>query len=365
VHDRALQNTIMVMRTPNRPTLLPALLALGALLAWRATPIGGAPQRPALLTQFLQRQIGLDSAQLGALEEGQAIVKVLDTEDKRDVAVFGIITADVPRKTYIARVLDFQHSLRSPTRARFGIFSDPAVPSDLAALTLDPHDVADLKDCYPGKCQIKLPATEMQRIREEVDWKAGDVQARVDAYARQRLQEYVTDYRARGNAAMVVYDDRGNVRAGDAFAGLLGQSPYVYEYAPSFHTYLVTYPRGEIPGLTEILYWSDETLPRLKPILSVTHVAVYSPPELPGATLVASKQIYADHYFEAAFELLTVVDRPRASGSPGTYLLLLRRFRFDNMPSGGLINIRGKVVGKLRDQVRADLEREAASPASR
>jgi hypothetical protein len=28
------------------------------------------------------------------------------------------------------------------------------------------------------------------------------------------------------------------------------------------------------------------------------------------------------------------------------------------MPSGGLINIRGKVVGKLRDQARLDLERE-------
>ena len=329
---------------------------VAALIASVAPSLPG--QRPAGLTQFLRKHIGLDSTQLAALDQGQAVAKVLDTQDKRDVAVFGIVTSDQAREVYVARLRDFQHSLRTPTRTQFGIFSNPAVPADLAALTVDPQDVADLKGCRPGECQVKLPAVDMQRIRAQVDWKGDDAQARVDAYARQRLLEYITDYRARGNAAMVVYDDRGNVRASDAFEGLLGQSAYVYEYAPSFHKYLTTYPRDTLPGLEEVFFWSDETLPRLKPILSVNHLAVYSPPELPGATLVASKQIYANHYFEAAFELLTIIDRPRPNGPPGTYLVLLRRFRFDNMPSGGLINIRGKAVGKLRDQTRIDLERE-------
>jgi hypothetical protein len=334
-------------------------LAVGAALIGCLASPAPAQQRPAALTLFLRKHIGLDSAQLALLEQGQTIVKVLDTEDKRDVAVFGIVTTDLPRDAYIRRVLDFQHSLRAPTRARFGLFSNPATPSDVAALTIDARDVADLKECQPGKCQVKLPAEDMRRIQEEVDWNAGDVQARVDAYARRRLREYVTDYRARGNAAMVVYDDRGNVRAGDAFAGLLGQSPYIYEYAPSFHNYLMTYPRGgELKDLTEVLFWSVDLLPRLKPILSVTHLVVCTPPELPAATLVAAKQIYADHYFEAAFDLLTVVERPTATGTSGTYLVLLRRFRFDHMPSGGLINIRGKVIGKLRDQARADLEQQ-------
>ena len=327
-----------------------------------AAPASGQ-QRPATLTEFLQRRIGLDSAQLAAVDQGRAVVKVLDTQDKRDVAVFAIITADVPREVYVQRVQDFQTSLRTPTRTQFGIFSDPAAAADLAALTVDNRDIADLKDCRPGDCKVKLPATEMRRIREEVDWKAGDVQAQVDAYARRRLLEYVSDYRTRGDTAMVVYDDRGNVRASHAFAALLGQSAYVYEYAPSFHKYLATYPHGKLDGLTEVLFWSDEALPRLKPILSITHLAVYAPPELPGATLVAAKQIYADHYFEAAFELLTVIDRQRSAGEPGIYLVLLRRFRFDDLPSGGLINIRGKVIGKLRDQARADLERATRDPA--
>jgi len=342
-----------------RPWLrLAGVAALVGGLAAAAAP-GYGQQLPAPLARFLQHSIGLDSTQVAVVERGAAVVKVLDTENKRDVAVFGIITADVPREVYVQRLRDFRSSLRRPTRVRFGIFSDPPTAADVQGLIVDIPDLSEVRDCRPGDCKIKLPATEMKRLREEIDWSGADPQGQVNAYARQRLLEYVSDYRARGDTAMVVYDDRGNVRASDAFAALLGQSPYVYEYVPSFQTYLATYPRGRLGDVAEVLYWSEDALPKLKPILSVTHLAVYAPPELSGATLVAEKQIYADHYFEAAFSLMAVADRASAP-KPGIYLVLLRRFRFDNMPSGRIINIRGKVVGKLRDQMRVDLEREKA-----
>ena len=330
------------------------LTLLGAIVA---TPMQG--QAPAQLVTFLRQSIGLDSAQLALIERGDGVVKVLDTKDRRDVAVFGIITADVPRERYVARLQDFPSSLRAPTRTRFGIFSDPATAADVLDLEVDPQDVPEVRDCHPNDCKIKLPATAMKRLHEEIDWSAADPQVQVNAYARQRLVEYVTDYRARGDTAMVVYDNRGNVRASTAFAALLAESPYVYEYVPVFHEYLATYPRRKLDGLSEVIFWSDDRLPRLKPILSVTHLAVYAPPDLP-ATFVAAKQIYSDHYFEAAFDLTTVIDRTTAGGAPGIYLVLLRRSRFDDLPTG-LFNIRGKVVGKLRDQMRADLDREKAT----
>ena len=316
-------------------------------------------QTPAPLLRFLRNSIGLDTAQLAAVEQGAGVVKVLDTKNRRDVAVFGIITADVPRPRYVAHLQDFPNSLRAPTRTRFGIFSDPATAADVQDLVVDPQDVPEVRDCHPNDCKIKLPATAMKRLHEEIDWSAADPQAQVNAYARQRLVEYVTDYRTRGDTAMVVYDNRGNVRASSAFAALLAESPYVYEYVPVFHEYLATYPRRKLDGLSEVIFWSEDRLPRLKPILSVTHLAVYAPPDLP-ATFVAAKQIYSDHYFEAAFDLATVIDRTTAAGAPGIYLVLLRRSRFDDLPTG-LFNIRGKVIGKLRDQMRADLDREKAA----
>ena len=194
----------------------PVDIALLGCIAAAASLAG--QQTPAPLARFLRQSIGLDSAQLVAVERGSAVVKVLDTKNQRDVAVFGIVTADVPRQRYVAHLQDFRSSLRAPTRTRFGIFSDPATAADVQDLVVDQQDVSEVKDCHPNDCKIKLPATEMKRLREEIDWSAVDPQVQVNAYARQRLLAYVTDYRTRGDTAMVVYDNRGNVRASSAFA---------------------------------------------------------------------------------------------------------------------------------------------------
>src|SRR6266571_4404527 len=244
-----------------RPWLrLAGVAALVGGLATAAAP-GYGQQLPAPLARFLRQSIGLDSTQVAVVERGAVVVKVLETENKRDVAVFGIITADVPREVYVQRLRDFRSSLRRPTRVRFGIFSDPPSAADVQGLIVDIPDLSEVRDCRPGDCKIKLPATEMKRLREAIDWSGADPQAQLNAYARQRLLDYVSDYRARGDTAMVVYDDRGNVRASDAFAALLGQSPYVYEYVPSFQTYLATYPRGKLGEVAEVLYWSVDARP--------------------------------------------------------------------------------------------------------
>jgi len=331
-----------------------SLLVVTLLGAIAAAPVQG--QAPAQLVRFLRQSIGLDSAQLALVERGEGVVKVLDTKDRRDVALFGIITSPASRDAYLAQVRDFRNSLRTPTRTHFGIFSDPASAADVEAVTVSMRDVEDMKDCRPGNCVVKLPATDMRRIHEETTWSADDIQAQLSAYARRRLVAYVTDYRARGDSAMAIYDDRGNlnVHSSAAFAGLLAESPYVYENVPSLGRYLAAYPREKLAGATEVLFWSENAMPHLRPILSVTHEVVYTPPELPGVTLIAAKQLYADHYFEAALDLTCVVDR-----QGGSYLLVLRRYRFDNMPSGGLLNIRGRAVGALRDQLLADLRRAA------
>ena len=312
---------------------------------------------PARLTEFLQRSIGFDAQQLATVERGEPVVKVLETQDRRDVALFGIITTPIGREQYVRALRDFATSLRTPGRTQLGIFSNPAAESDVAAVTISSRDVADMKDCRPGDCVVKLPATDMRRIHDEMNWSASpsDLQAQLNAYARRRLVEYVTDYRQRGDSALAVYDDRGNLnqRSSEAFAAQLAESPYVYQTVPSLRSYFTTYPHGSLPaGAAEILFWSEDMMPRLRPILSVTHLIVYTPPELPTVTLAARKQIYANHYFETAVDLTCVVDR-----NPGSYLLVLRRYRFDNLP-GGILNIRGRAIGALRDQLTLDLRRQ-------
>ena len=325
------------------------------------TTLVGAAQAqvdpPASLVRFLREGIGLDSAQVAVALRGEPVVKVLETgTQRRDIAIFGIVTSAVSRDDFTRQVRDFQQSLRAPSRTRFGLFSAPPTDADVQGVVISERDVKDMKDCRPGDCVVKLPATDIRRIQAEMNWSARNLQEQMNAYARRRLVEYVTDYRRRGDSAMAIYDDRrtANVRSSDAFTALLAESPYIYQNVPSLRHYLTSYPHDTLTGVSEVLFWSEDALPRLRPILSVTHQVVYTPPEWPEMTVVAAKQIYANHYFEAAVELTGVVHR--AEG--GSYRLVLRRYRFDNLPSGGLINIRGRATGALRDQLMADLRRQ-------
>jgi hypothetical protein len=314
-------------------------------------------QQPPQLAQFLSQSVKLDAAQVAAIERGEPVVRVLDTQHPRDIGVFGIIATSAPRAAIVDKLREFRTSLANPTRVRFGIFSTPAAPADVQTLIIDRDDADAAKKCKPGDCKFKLPATEMERIKRDIDWSARDMQERLSGYARQRLVTYVADYRVRGDSALVVYDDRGGVSASSAFSALLDNSPYVFQYAPALVDYLRNYPRATLEGATEVIYWAEDAAPHLRRTLSVNHLVVYTPPDLANLTIVASKQIYAKHYFEAAFDLMSIIDK---TGAPGSYLVVLRRYRFDNLPSGGLLNIRGRVLSSLRDKMTADLRREKA-----
>jgi hypothetical protein len=330
--------------------------------ATRQTPTRD-PAVHATLIRFLRQSIGMDSAAVAAAFTGTPYIRVIEAEEKRDVAVFGLTTLTVSRETYDARVRDFPRWLAAPSRPRFGIFSDPPAAADVAAVVIPQRDVEDMKSCKPGDCVVKLPAVDMSRIQAETDWKAPDLGARMNAFARRRLVEYVADYRTRGDSAMALYDDRkgATVQSREAFAALLAASPYVYQHVPSLERYFATYPRERLGGAAEVIYWSEDVMPRLRPILSVTHQVVYAPPELPGATFIAAKQIYANHYFEAMVDLTYAVDRRVLDGQDGIFLMTFRRYRFDNLPSGGLLNIRGRAINALKDQLLADLKRQKAT----
>ena len=330
-----------------------------------AVPVA-AQQRPRALDTFLTQTVGIDQSQLAALSRGEVVARVLPTADDRDVAVLGVVHVSAPRAAFVQRQHDFPNALRAPTRSSAALFSAPAKPADVAAIEVSSKDVDELRNCRPSNCNIKLPATDMDRLQATIDWTAPEARARVTAYVRQRLVEYVTSYRERGNAAMVVYDDEGGVRSSDALARMLADSTYVFSKVPSLGRHLLRYPADTLPGAAEVVFWSLDNLPHVRQVLRITHEMVYSPPELPGTTVIAAKQIYADHYFEAGLELLTAIDDDNALPNGGFTLLAVRHYRFDHLPSSGLLNLRGRVVGGLRDNVRADLarlKRESEPPA--
>jgi hypothetical protein len=313
---------------------------------------------PPTLAQFLQQSISLRSDEIAAASSGTPVVKVLDPSDQREVAVFGIVRIGATRAFYVERATDFPSALRDPARLHFALFSAPAVASDADAFSLPHDDLQDLAKCQPHSCKLKLPADAITRLRAILDPPAPSADSMVDAYFRAHMVDYVTGYRARGNAALLEYDDQRSAdSAVRVFDALLSRSPYMYQYAPSLQRYLENYPANRPAHARETIYWSEDNLPGLKPTLTITHEVVYAPSELPGSTLIATKQLYADHYLDGALGLTAVVDGAKVATADetGIYLVVLRRLHFDDLPSGGIVNVRGKVVGKLRDQMAASL----------
>ncbi|HEY6221626.1 MAG TPA: hypothetical protein VIX13_03735, partial [Candidatus Eisenbacteria bacterium] len=150
-------------------------------------------------------------------------------------------------------------------------------------------------------------------------------------------------------------DDVHGVRPGDVFVQLSAQAPELYDYAPDLKRFLTTYPSGRPEGVRDYLYWAEDRTTRLRPTLTLNHLAIYVPPAggKSGTVLIATKQVYASHYFEGAFDLLAIV-RANTAGKEGiTYYLIARRARLDRLP----FNLRGKVRAQFAEAARADLER--------
>jgi hypothetical protein len=139
------------------------------------------------------------------------------------------------------------------------------------------------------------------------------------------------------------------------FRALLAEPmPPGIEAAP-FASMLAVPRAARPPSVTSRITWELDRMPGLKPILEVVERLMISPPAHPDQSWMTTKLLYASHYFESQVEYLTVTDAPSAMGQGASYLIVLRRQKFDDLPSGGLFNIRGKAVKRLRDAMRSTL----------
>ena len=319
----------------------------------------GMAQAPGPVNQYLHK-MGLDDSQIASAAAGKPVVKLIPGKNDRDVVAFGVIGVPVSAADYMKHALD-PGRLIGEGSPRFHIIADPATPADVRDVTFDSSEYRDLKTCQPGNCNFKLPASAMKSFREGVNWEAPDAKAQADARLQAGMLRLIGAYRSRGNSALLTYDDNGGIPASDSFSALLAQSSELYDYAPPLQQYLTSYPANRPAGTRDILYWSNDRPPHLRPTLTLDQVVVYPSPS--GTTLIARKQVYASHYFDGAFELLAVASAGSDAGAAPIYLVTVRRVRFDNLP-GGVMNVRGRVRDGLVDETRSRLQHDRSAAIS-
>src|SRR6266550_6996416 len=149
-----------------------------------------------------------DATDLAELEEGQPVVKLLPTQDKREVAVCGLINLQVTADAFLKSFRESMVRRSNPAILEIGSFSSEPTLDDLRNLTFENRDIEDLKECVVGNCKLKLSAAMIERLHNEVDWAAPDYKVRATQLLKLMFLDYVRDYLRRGDVALIEYHDK-------------------------------------------------------------------------------------------------------------------------------------------------------------
>jgi hypothetical protein len=340
-------------------TRLVGLFASIALLAASsASPIDPA-------RAFLMAAFDVSPADIARLDCGEVFSRTLDVHNQREVATLGIVRIATSPSRYIERFRDIRTFKHTGDVLQVGTFSSPPQPGDLAALAIDDRDLKRLRECRVGNCDIRLPADAIESLRRDVDWRAAGASQQAAGVIRHVLLNYVAGYAPGRTMPTMEYADRTpRLNVGREFASLMDDDPMTLKYLPRLRRHLLGHPNSSPEQFTDFTYWSKE-LVRRRPVVSITHVAIAPAVDhSPIAYAVASKQIYAMHYYDASLGLTLLVPDGTAA-EPATYVVYVNRSRIDLFEGvfGGMIRriVAGRARGLVSEQL-VRLQRVLADP---
>lgn len=301
------------------------LLALVILLA---PPLGA--QTGSEPAGFLTKYAGLTPEDISDVSKGHPATRILDPKAPTEIVPFGVVRVTASAEFFIEKFRDIASFKKGKEVFQIGKFHSPPRLEDLDALTLGLDELETLKRCRIGDCGLKMTAEMIERIHKEVNWTAPDWQRLAMIVYRRVLFDYVKGYLEKGQAALAVYHDKPEpLRLADELRSILEASPYLGQYLPELNRYLISFPNGRLPDSENFLYWSQEKF-GFKPVVSVTHVTIYKVARGSATSyVIASKQIYADHYFTGSLGSAAFVDRDRQRPGADAYLIYLNRTRVD------------------------------------
>ena len=321
--------------------VLVAGLVLGVTTPAGTFQSGGFPAR---LDRYFKNVVKLTAAEQKQLVDGQPVTKLLEADESKEVGVFGAVWINAPMRRYVDAMKDIENF---ETGGGFKVtkrISSPPQLADFAKLQLPADDLADLRGCRVDACEIKLGEEALKRFQSQVKWDGPDANAQANRLMQQLAFEYVSGYLKGGNDSLAVYrDSERPTFVAKEFRAMVDSMPELTSSMPDVRKYLLEYPKADLPGATSLLYW-QETEFGLKPTIRVSHLTVR---EGPQDTVVASKMLYATHYFWTGVELRVLM--PDESRGPGFWFVTVNRSRSDGLSGFSGSMLRGRVRSEAQE----------------
>jgi hypothetical protein len=316
-------------------------------IAAKAETESGIP--PQKLFQFLKEDMKFSEEELSTIKQGKLITKLIDGDSTDEISYLSITRIDIPKAFFLKHYGKDVSPVETFSVLKMGRFGNPPKLTEIQGLRLDSKDVQALKDCKVGKCDMKISSKMMERFRSEIDWSQPDCDESANKLFQQMLFAYIQGYLSRGNAALIKYDDQSQpVSLSEEFNDILEECPYMFEDSPEFYKYLETFPNGKPSGVKSYIYWAKEDIGANYNVVSLNHIILLIPDDPTLSPTIVSKQVYADHYYEASLRLTTAVENPENATS-SMYLVHLDRSKIDALRRNGFLN------GTIRSRIQKGL----------
>jgi hypothetical protein len=342
-----------VVRTLTRRFALVSILCVAASIL----VVGQQGPGQTRLESFLRSRLGFTPDEVADVRRGLPVAEALPTTVDREIQVGGAVHVRASAERMVALLQDVERLESGEGFIKTRRLSDPPRLEDFKGLELPAEDIAALRRCRPGNCEVKLGKGAFD-VLAQFDWSAPDVAARVNELAREVSLQYIDAYRRGGNAELAIYrdSDRPQFIAAE-FADMVAHAGVWPDLLRPLNAYLLGYPTTPAPpGTQSFFYWSLAEF-GLKPVIRLNHVIVFPTGAATGLRyVVAVKQLYASHYFHTALELRCVLadEGPQPQGSTVVILNMAR--------SDGLTGLFGGLVkSKARSGSRQGLERALAA----
>jgi hypothetical protein len=109
------------------------------------------------------------------------------------------------------------------------------------------------------------------------------------------------------------------------------------------------------PGAVSLISWSKRQYEKLRPIVCLNHVVWFPVSEGTIKNVIASKQLYASHYFEASLELTAVIADDEVAETAGMYVVYVNRSRLDALRRSAPPGMKDRMRHGLRDRVETEM----------
>jgi len=187
------------MRWPARVIAATALAAASLEpLSVVSRAAAAQPSLPSALASFLTEEAHATPTEREALLAGNPLIKLLDADPAKEIAVLGAVWVDAPPGLYVEQVKNIEQFERGGAFHITKRISNPPSADDFSALTISDQDFEDLRDCKLGDCALKLDADGVRMLRAEVDWRKPTAKADATALFRRLALQYAKGYREVG-----------------------------------------------------------------------------------------------------------------------------------------------------------------------